>query len=142
MAASLLAIANTNPVMNSDSTGYFTLADFSVENAISDTLNKMYTSNMMGTLNGMLNALIASLSGCTQEEVQAAFQRGFFDGFMMVGGYAALAQLAGCIPTLKLLVAAFDIYCAAGDLQAGIADFKDGDFLLGTFYVVSSVAGF
>lgn len=63
MAASLLTIANTNPVMDSDPTGYFTLADFSVENAISDTLNKMYTSNMMGTLNGMLNALIASLSG-------------------------------------------------------------------------------
>ena len=134
--------ANANPVMNSDPTGYFTLADCTVANAISDTLNKMYTSNMTGVLNGMLNALIASLSGCTQEEIQDAFNRGFFDGFMMGGGYAALAQLAGCIPTLKLLVAAFDIYCAAGDLQSGIAAFEDGDYLLGAFYVFSSAAGF
>ena len=101
--------ANANPVMFSDPSGYFSLGEFSAANAISSTLDKMYTSNMIGTLNGMLNALLASLSGCTQEEVQAAFSRGFFDGFMMGGGYAALAQLAGCVPFFKLVVAAYDI---------------------------------
>lgn len=134
--------ANANPVMNSDPTGYFTLMETTVANAISDTLNKAYTANMSGLLNGMLNALIASLSGCTQEEVQNAFTRGFFDGFMMGGGYAALAQLAGCIPLFKLLVSAFDIWSAAGDLKAGIDAYGEGDILLGTFFVVSSIAGF
>ena len=95
--------------MNSDPTGYFTVADFSVANSISSTLDKMYTSNMLGTLNGMLNALLVSLSGGTQEEIQAAFQQGFFDGFLMGGGYAALSQLAGCMTIPKLLAAAFDI---------------------------------
>lgn len=134
--------ANANPVMNSDPTGYFTLADCSVANAISSTLNKMYTSNMMGTLNGMLNALLVSLAGGTQEEIQAAFVNGFRDGFLMGGGNAALGQLAGCIPIPKLLVAAFKIFCAAGDLQAGIAAFEDGNYLLGSIYICSSAANF
>ncbi len=133
--------ANANPVMNSDPTGYFTLAEFSVANAISETLNKVYTSNMMGTLNGMLNALIASLSGCTQEEVQDAFNRGFFDGFMMGGGYAALAQLAGCIPFLKLAVASIDIYWAAGDFQAAREAWDEKHYILAAVYGASGIVG-
>ena len=134
--------ANANPVMNSDPTGYFTLMETTAANAIADTLYKTYTASMTGVFNGLMNALIANLSGCTQEEVQNAFTRGFFDGFMMGGGYAALAQLAGCIPLFKLLVSAFDIWSAAGDLKAGIDAYGEGDILLGTFFVVSSIAGF
>ena len=133
--------ANANPVMNSDPTGYVTLMDCTVANAISDTLNKIYTSNMTGILNGMLNALMASLAGCTQEEVQDAFNRGFFDGFMMGGGYAALAQIAGCVPFLKLVVTAFDIYSAAGDLQASIRAIEDEDYLLAALYGAAFVSG-
>ena len=45
--------ANANPVLYTDPTGYFSLAEFSVSSAISDTLSSM---NVHLTLKGMMEA--------------------------------------------------------------------------------------
>lgn len=133
--------ANANPVMNSDPTGYYTLMDCQIATAISNTLNKMLVSNGMGILNGILEMFTTILAGGTQSEIQDSFLRGFFNGFMMGGGYSALSQLAGCIPLLKLLVAAYDGYMAIGDFAAAGEAWRNEEYGAATYYVISGAVG-
>ena len=133
--------ANANPVMNSDPTGYYTLMDCQIATAISNTLNKMLVSNGMGILNGILEMFTTILAGGTQSEIQDSFLRGFFNGFMMGGGYSALSQLAGCIPLLKLMVAAYDGYMAIGNFMAAGEAWQNEDYVAAIYYAVSGAVG-
>ena len=133
--------ANANPVMNSDPTGYYTLMDCQIATAISNTLNKMLVSNGMGILNGILEMFTTILSGGTQSEIQDSFLRGFFNGFMMGGGYSALSQLAGCIPLLKLMVAAYDGYMAIGNFMAAGEAWQNEEYVAAIYYAVSGAVG-
>ena len=133
--------ANANPVMNSDPTGYYTLMDCQIATTISNTLNKMLVSNGMGILNGILEMFTTILAGGTQSEIQDSFLRGFFNGFMMGGGYSALSQLAGCIPLLKLMVAAYDGYMAIGNFMAAGEAWQNEDYVAAIYYAVSGAVG-
>ena len=60
---------------------------------------------------------------------------------MMGGGYSALSQLAGCIPLLKLMVAAYDGYMAIGNFMAAGEAWQNEDYVAAIYYAVSGAVG-
>lgn len=58
--------ANANPVMNTDPTGYFSMADFSVSNAIQSVLNSMTSGVSLKGIMSLLNVV------CTVYDVSQA----------------------------------------------------------------------
>ena len=76
--------ANGNPIKYVDPSGNMaTLGEANVAMGISAILDNIETSFNLGILNGLMSASLASMCGCDDNAVTAAFWKGFGLGFSL-----------------------------------------------------------
>lgn len=131
--------ANANPVLYTDPTGYFSLAEFSVSSAISDTLSSM---NVHLTLKGMMEA--ANFI-CTAYDVVNSFM-GVLSGdgnfgqlFMSLAQGVTVGWMMNCICTTKLaffIKPVFATFGIIGQYNQIVEAAKSGDPLEFTIRVI------
>ncbi len=128
--------ANANPVMNSDPTGYFTLGELNVSQAIENTLHNMLTPsfsmvmkwiNFFASLCDTANQIGEMLhDGASLAGIADAMLRGAMSGFLL----NHMCLIKGIGPFIGVAMAAYGYYTQIDAFDQAI---RDGDYLTATF---------
>ncbi len=132
--------AHANPVMNSDPSGYFAVADITIATSLSNTIDVMYNSIVLSTGIGLINAIISFANGGTSVEVQQDFLKGYALGFISIYGYATLGILAQNFITARLLLISLDCFFAFNSFSAAYEAFSNEDYLIAFLSLAGGVA--
>ena len=136
--------ANANPIMNSDPTGYFTLAGMSGAISVENILRNAYISSIVGGFLSFFDALVggekdaaALMDSFKQGAISGAVAGAFFSSVAAFGNINCVTSL-----TTKLFLGTASAYFGVEGAQGAAQSFKEGKIIQGIYRMILSLISF